>query len=170
MQQFDRRITEPKADATFLQVSLPFERRQKARQRVTLDSGEDVALVVPRGTILRDGDCLESGAGVRVRVCAAPEPVSIVKGDSPQALARAAYHLGNRHVWVQVGDGWLAYLADHVLDDLVRGLGLVPVAIEAAFEPEAGAYSGDTAARVSEHSHTHHDGVGLDAGGHGHTH
>ena len=60
--------------------------------------------------------------------------------DDPKALARAAYHLGNRHVPVQVGDGWLRYLADHVLDDMLRGLGLEPKSEQAPFEPESGAY------------------------------
>ena len=71
---------------------------------------------------------------------AGPEAVSTVNADDPKALARAAYHLGNRHVAVQVGDGWLRYLADHVLDDMLRGLGLEPKSERAPFEPESGAY------------------------------
>lgn len=119
---------------------LPFERRRKARQRAVLESGEAVALVLPRGLGLRDGDLLAGDDGRIVAVVAGPEEVSTVYTDDPKVLARAAYHLGNRHVAVQVGDGWLRYLADHVLDDMLRGLGLEPKSEQAPFEPEAGAY------------------------------
>ena len=119
---------------------LPFERRRKTRQRAVLASGEAVALVLPRGLGLRDGDLLAADDGRIVAVVAGPEAVCTVTTDDPKALARAAYHLGNRHVPVQVGDGWLRYLADHVLDDMLRGLGLEPVSEQASFEPESGAY------------------------------
>ena len=119
---------------------LPFEHRRRARQRATLESGEDVALMLPRGLSLRDGDLLATDDGHIVAVVAGPEAVSTVRSENPLALARAAYHLGNRHVAVQVGDGWLRYLADHVLDDMLRGLGLEPESEQAPFEPESGAY------------------------------
>lgn len=119
---------------------LPFERRRKARQRATLESGEPVALMLPRGLRLKDGDLLATDTGRIVAVVASPEAVSTVPSGDPRALARAAYHLGNRHVAVQVGDGWLRYLADHVLDEMLRGLGLSPEAERAPFEPESGAY------------------------------
>ena len=119
---------------------LPFERRRKARQRAVLESGEAVALVLPRGLGLRDGDLLAADDGRVVTVVAGPEAVSTVHADDPKALARAAYHLGNRHVAVQVGEGWLRYLADHVLDDMLRGLELEPKSERAPFEPESGAY------------------------------
>ena len=120
---------------------LPFERRRKARQRATLDSGEAVALMLPRGSSLRDGDLLATDAGFVVAVVAGAEPVSTVRSSDARALTRAAYHLGNRHVPVEIGDGWLRYLADHVLDDMLRRLGLSPVAEHAPFEPESGAYA-----------------------------
>ena len=120
---------------------LPFERRRKVRQRATLESGEAVAVMLPRGSSLRDGDRLASDQGRVVVVVAGPEAVSTVRVDDAEALARAAYHLGNRHVPVQLGDGWLRYLADHVLDDMLRGLGLTPTAELAPFEPESGAYA-----------------------------
>ena len=122
-------------------LSLPFDARQKARQRVILNSGREAGLKLPRGTVLRGGDLLQSSSGVIVRVEAEPEAVSIVHTEDPHLLARAAYHLGNRHVWVEVGDGWLRYLADHVLDDMLRGIGVEPASEKAPFEPEAGAYS-----------------------------
>ncbi len=141
-------------------LALPFAARQKARQRVQLASGRDAGLKLPRGTVLRGGDLLQSDCGTVVRVEAAPETVSIVRTADPHLLARAAYHLGNRHVWVEVGDGWLSYLADHVLDDMLRGLGVAPEPEKAPFEPEAGAYSGHGSgnghAAPHEHSHGPH--------------
>ncbi|MFK7913070.1 MAG: urease accessory protein UreE [Pseudomonadales bacterium] len=122
-------------------VALPFEERQKARQRVTLESGTEAGLKLARGTVLRNGDYLLSSQGHCIRIDAAPESVSRVTGADAQTLARAAYHLGNRHVWLQVGDGWLSYLHDHVLDDMIRGLGLTVTSVEQPFEPEAGAYN-----------------------------
>jgi len=86
-----------------------------------------------------------------------------VTAREPALLARAAYHLGNRHIWLQVGEGWLRYLADPVLDDMVRSLGFDVVSEEAPFEPEAGAYaSGDRAAHGHSHGHHHHAHHGAD--------
>jgi len=139
-------------------VSLPFDLRQRARLRVVLASGREAGLKLPRGTILRDGDVLQGSEDDRVRVVAAPETVSTVHCEDPWLLARAAYHLGNRHIWVQVGAGWLRYLHDHVLDDMVRGFGLSVTVEQAPFEPEGGAYS----ERGGHHHHHHHE--------HGHAH
>jgi urease accessory protein len=122
-------------------LSLPFESRQKSRLLTRLDSGEDVGLMLERGTLLRGGDCLLASDGRVIEVIAAPETVSVVTAADPWQLARAAYHLGNRHISVQVGTGWIRYLYDHVLDDMVRGLGFVVTTEELPFEPEAGAYS-----------------------------
>ena len=121
-------------------LSLMFEQRQKSRQRARLKSGEIVALMLPRGVVMRDGDRLMTETGRVIGVLAAPEPVSTVQTDNAQTLARMAYHLGNRHVWVQIGPEWLRYLADRVLDNMVRGFGLEPVFETTPFEPEAGAY------------------------------
>lgn len=126
-------------------LTLPFELRQKSRLRARLDSGDEVALFLPRGRVLRDGDLLLCEDGLVVRVCAAPEEVSTAEADSPHALARAAYHLGNRHVPLQVGAGFVRYQRDHVLDEMVRGLGLRVRPERVAFEPEGGAYA--------DHSH-----------------
>lgn len=128
-------------------LELPFELRSKSRLRTQLATGEDVGLVLERGTILRGGDLLQAEDGRIVRIVAAPEAVSTVRAPNPWSLARAAYHLGNRHVALQVGDGWIRYLHDHVLDDMVRGLGFEVVLESAPFEPEAGAYGA--------HSHSH---------------
>lgn len=158
-------------------VELPFDARQKARQRVTLASGRDAGLKLPRGTILRGGDRLGSTCGVRVRVDAAPETLSRAVTGDPLMLARAAYHLGNRHVRVQVGDGWLGYLHDHVLDGMVAALGLAVSTIVAPFEPEAGAYghAGHSHADGTAHAHEPDDGAAGATGphhgpAHGHSH
>ena len=137
-------------------LTLPFHARQKARQRVTLASGREAGLKLPRGTLLRGGDCLLASEGTLIEVQAEAEPVSTVRTDDPQQLARAAYHLGNRHVPVEVGAGWVRYGADHVLDDMLVGLGLAPVAELAPFEPEGGAYAhGEPQDRAHGHEHGH---------------
>ncbi len=122
-------------------MTLPFDLRKKSRLRTQLDSGEEVALMLERGTMLRGGDLLEAQDGRIVAVIAADETVSTVTSDNPWQLSRAAYHLGNRHVSLQVGQGWLRYQHDHVLDEMVRGLGLKVETQTAPFEPEGGAYS-----------------------------
>ncbi|MFZ1324581.1 MAG: urease accessory protein UreE [Candidatus Contendobacter sp.] len=144
-------IVERLTDASPAQstLTLPFEQRQKSRLRTRLDSGEDVGLFLPRGTVLRQGDRLRSTCGRVVEVRAAPEAVSTARADDALLLARAAYHLGNRHVALQVGTGWLRYLHDHVLDRMVEDLGLTVSGERAPFEPEAGAYGGD------HHGHGH---------------
>jgi urease accessory protein len=128
---------------------LPFESRQKSRLRAQLDNGEEVGVLLDRGTLLRGGDHLLASDGRVVEIVAATEQVSVVTAPDAWQLARAAYHLGNRHVAVQVGSGWLAYLSDHVLDDMVRGLGFDVAADDRPFEPEGGAYS------HAGHSHAH---------------
>jgi urease accessory protein len=128
----------PAADA--LKLVLPFEQRQKARQRVRLAGGLDVGLQLPRGTILRGGDRLRAADGTVLEIVAAREPVSTVWCRDLRRLAQVAYHLGNRHVALEIGAGWVRYLADHVLDAMVAQLGLAVVHHDEPFEPEAGAY------------------------------
>lgn len=137
-----------------LRLTLPFERRQKSRQRTQLDDGRDVSLALPRGTVLTDGDRLRAETGEVIEVRAANEDVSTVRGSSHLELLRAAYHLGNRHVPLQVESGWLRYLRDHVLDDMVRELGLAVSHESAPFIPESGAYS---SGHTHSGTHHHHD-------------
>ena len=121
-------------------VTLTFEQRQRSRARVELDDGNEAALFLPHGTVLRDGDLLLAREGNRIRVRAAAEPVSTVGIDDPVALARLCYHLANRHVGLQISRVWIRYQHDYVLDDLVRELGMNPILESAPFDPEFGAY------------------------------
>ncbi len=121
---------------------LPFERRQKSRLRTRLESGAEVGLFLERGTILRDGDFLQSEYGLLVRVVAAGEQVYLVRCATPLQLSRAAYHLGNRHVPLEIGEGWLKLKRDPVLRDMLLGLGATVSDAELPFDPEAGAYGG----------------------------
>lgn len=129
-------------------LTLPYELRQKSRLRASLDNGTDIGLMLPRGTILRGGDYIQAEDGTTIKVMAADELVSIAYTEDKTLFARACYHLGNRHVPLQIGGGWLRYLHDHVLDDMLAGLGVEVSTEQAPFEPEAGAYGG---------GHHHHD-------------
>ena len=136
-----KEVTEPPG----ICLPLPFEARQKGRQRVRTASGEEIGIQLPRGITLRGGDVLVSETGQSVLVRAASEDVSTVRAASAEQLARVAYHLGNRHVWLHIGDGWVRYQQDPVLDSMVRQMGYEVAHETLAFEPEAGAY----------HSHAH---------------
>jgi urease accessory protein len=138
-----------------LELKLTFEERRKARQRLRLASGEEVALFLDRGSVLRGGDCLLAEDGRVVRVVAAPEPLMEVKASDALLLARAAYHLGNRHCPIEVRPGSIRFPADHVLGEMLQGFGLSVVSICAPFEPEAGAYAA---------GHHHHSGEARHAG------
>jgi urease accessory protein len=139
----------PEPVETDTTLTLPLESRIKSRLRVTLDDGREAGLFLPRGSSLRDGDCLLAEDATAVRVRAAPETVSEVHCDDPLQLARACYHLGNRHVALQIESNLLRYQHDHVLDEMLQGLGLSVAVCQAPFEPEPGAYGGHG------HSHSH---------------
>jgi urease accessory protein len=138
-------------------VSLAYDERKKSRLRARTDSGVELAIVLERGSSLKDGELLAADSGEIILVRAAPESVSEVTSPDALALARAAYHLGNRHVPLQIEPGVLRYQHDHVLDGMVAGLGLPVVARLAAFEPEGGAYAahGEGVAHHHEHVHEH---------------
>lgn len=141
-------------------LALPFESRCKSRLRVTLESGEEAGLFLPRGTVLRGGDRLLAKDGRVVEIVAAGEAIMEARSDDPLALARAAYHLGNRHVAVELGTTCVRFLSDHVLGAMVRGLGLPVFELRAPFEPEAGAYG-------AHGSHAHPHGHSADGEGRG---
>jgi urease accessory protein len=134
-------------------ATLTLDERRRSRLRLALDDGREAALLLPRGSLLRDGDRLLADDGAVVLVRAADESLSVARAADPHVLLRGAYHLGNRHVPVQLGDGWLAYEHDHVLDDMVRGLGLTVEARRAPFEPEAGAFRHEHAHAGEPHDH-----------------
>jgi urease accessory protein len=133
-------------------VHLSFEARSKSRLLLRLDNGEAAALVVERGRLLRGGDRVRTQDGRDVLIIAAEESLLEASSDDPVAIARAAFHLGNRHVAVQVMSNQLRFLNDRVLEEMVRGLGLKVSAVCAAFEPEGGAYG---------HHHAHGSQVPL---------
>lgn len=124
------------------QLLLPFDQRQKRWLFAALASGEEVALKLPRGASLHGGDLLLASDGRVVEVIAAPERVVHIDCAASSELARLAYHLGNRHVPVQIGHGFLRISENRVLEEMLRGLGAMLRIIEAPFEPESGAYAG----------------------------
>ncbi len=130
----------PPQTAFDAELALPFEQRQKSRLRTTVADGEEIGLFLERGTVLRGGEFLRADDGRVVRVVAADEDLVEVRSSDPAMQARAAYHLGNRHTPVEVGDGWLRIAADEVLTGMLRGLGAAVTPLRAPFEPEAGAY------------------------------
>ena len=132
---------------------LPFELRQKSRLRTAVVGGEEIGLFLARGTVLRDGDCLVADDGRVVRVSAAEENLLEVRCADADSLARAAYHLGNRHTPVQVGAGWLRIASDDVIAGMLRGLGAAVTPVRAPFEPEAGAYAAGHHAHSSDAKH-----------------
>jgi len=136
-------------------LTLPFELRQKSRLATTLADGEPVALMLPRGAVLRGGDCLRADDGRHARIVAADEDVMDACSSDVNTLARVAYHLGNRHAPVEIGDGFVRFASDTVLATMVEGLGARITALRAPFEPEMGAYGG---------RHTHHSGEARHAG------
>lgn len=146
-----KRLDHPqRATAT---VTLDLDTRIKSRAQVVLDDGREAGLMLPRGQVIRGGDLLtdENEANV-IQVIAAHETVSTVYANDSLLLARVCYHLGNRHVPLQVEREWVRYQHDHVLDDMVRGLGATVETGQAPFEPEAGAYQSASPG----HHHHHH--------------
>ncbi|WP_442769337.1 urease accessory protein UreE [Zoogloea ramigera] len=155
-----RRTQLPATDS----VAPSYDARKRSRLRLTLVSGREAGIFLERGEHLQGGDRLiTDDGGTVVEIVAAPEKLIEAIADSPLLFARAAYHLGNRHVPVQIlpteAGGRLRFQADHVLADMIRGLGCAVAEIEAPFQPEAGAYGG---------GHHHHDeAAGLHDPGHG---
>src|SRR5438128_1839149 len=122
-------------------LRLAYDDRKKSRLRVWSELRREVGIFLPWGSVLREGDLLAANSGEVLIVRAAPEPLSEVRTRDWHLLTRAAYHLGNRHVPLQIEPGILRYQRDHVLDEMLGQLGLVVGVVEAPFEPEGGAYS-----------------------------
>ena len=123
-------------------VSLPYLDRHRRRIRLIADSGAPFLLDLARAQHLTEGDGLELDNGSYIRVCAAAEPVIEIAADSAGDLLRIAWHIGNRHLPLQVADGVLRLRADHVVAAMVEGLGGRVLWREAPFDPEIGAYAG----------------------------
>jgi len=134
-------------------VVLDHLQREKGRLKVLTGAGDELRIFLERGKTLRVGEILQSDCGRNFRVEAASEPVLRAATDDWLLFARACYHLGNRHVKMQVGECWLRIAPDHVLGDMLAQLGLAIAEETAPFIPESGAYAG---AHAHGHSHGHH--------------
>lgn len=128
-------------------VELTFDQRERSRVRVALASGEEIGIQLKIGTMLSHGDKLALDDGRIAEVIAADESLHEVRAGSSARLARIAYHVGNRHVPLQVESEYLLLLPDHVLRAMVEGLGGTVHEVRRGFQPESGAYG---------HSHVHH--------------
>ncbi|EFB5418757.1 urease accessory protein UreE [Escherichia coli] len=149
-----RRVETPAQ--TTASVTLPVDMRVKSRIKVTLNDGRQAGLLLPRGLLLRDGDILSNENGDEfIKVIAADEAVSVVRCADPFMLAKACWHLGNRHVPLQIVPGELRYHHDHVLDDMLRQFGLDVDFAHLPFEPEAGAYASKSHAHNHDQEHSH---------------
>ncbi|EES0567358.1 TPA: urease accessory protein UreE [Escherichia coli] len=149
-----RRVETPAQ--TTASVTLPVDMRVKSRIKVTLNDGRQAGLLLPRGLLLRDGDILSNENGDEfIKVIAADEAVSVVRCADPFMLAKACWHLGNRHVPLQIMPGELRYHHDHVLDDMLRQFGLDVDFAHLPFEPEAGAYASKSHAHNHDQQHSH---------------
>ena len=142
-------------------VELDWDVRQKSRFDVTDSQGRQIGIFLPRGTAVRGGDVLVAEDGSLIRVIAAPQPVLRITHctahGTPFDLTRAAYHLGNRHVPIELKPDHLKIEPDHVLADMLRSMHLIVVAVDEAFEPEGGAY-GSHDSHGGGHSHDHAHG------------
>jgi urease accessory protein len=147
-------------------LELDWDTRSKSRFSATDSTGREIGVVLPRGTSLRGGDVLVAEDGTLVRVIASAQPVLQVRHcaehGSPFDLLRAAYHLGNRHVPLELQPELLQFEPDPVLADMLRRQHLIVTEAQAAFEPEGGAYG-----EGAGHGHHHH---GHDNHDHGHEH
>lgn len=140
-------------------VELDWDVRQKSRFDATDSQGRQLGVFLPRGTLVRGGDVLLAEDGSMVRVIAAPQPVlritACASHGSPFDLTRAAYHLGNRHVPIELKPDHLKIEPDHVLADMLRAMHLIVNEAEEAFEPEGGAYSSAGHGHGHDHGHGH---------------
>lgn len=150
----DREIAEAELDR-LPKLVLPHDLRRKSRFRTTLANGTEAALFLPRGSVLRDGDLLEAEDGTLIKVESAPENVLHVTAETPYALMRAAYHLGNRHTPVELGENFLRLEADPVLQEMLVKLGVTVREEYFPFQPEGGAYGGG-------HRHGHEETFAKD--------
>ena len=131
-------------------VLADYDHRHRRRIVLRTERGEELLLDLPQAARLHDGDGLETECGI-VRVCARAEPLLEIHAHDAGKLARIAWHLGNRHLPAQFAGTRIRIRADHVIEEMLRGLGAHLAHVEAPFDPEAGAYAG------GGHHHHHHD-------------
>ena len=150
-------------------VTLDWDLRQKSRFEATDSLGRSVGVFLPRGNVVRGGDVLVAEDGSLIRVQAAPQAVLRITActahGSPFDLTRAAYHLGNRHVPIELRPDYLQIEPDHVLADMLRAMHLIVNPVDAPFEPESGAYASHGA---HSHGHSHGHDHDHDHGPHAH--
>ncbi|MES2604415.1 MAG: urease accessory protein UreE [Pseudomonadota bacterium] len=123
-------------------IVLSHGQRDKGRLKAQTSSGDEVHIFLDRGNPLMVGEVLRTRCGKHLGVEGAPEAVTIARCDDWETFSRACYHLGNRHVKVQIGELWLRLLPDHVLENMLKLQGLTIQREIAVFQPEPGAYSG----------------------------
>jgi len=154
-------------------IELDWDVRQKSRFSATDSSGRELGIFLPRGTLVRGGDVLVAEDGSLIRVIAAPQAVLVITAcaqhGTPFDLTRAAYHLGNRHVPIELKPDHLKIEPDHVLADMLRAMHLIITEQNAAFEPEGGAYAQGGHDHAHGHDHGHEHGHAHDHK-HGHEH
>jgi len=146
------------ADTAVDRVVLDADERQRRRGTLAGENGTQFLLDLPHATMLRDGDGLVLDGGGIVRIVGRPEPLMEIAAATPHHFARLAWHLGNRHTDVQVVGERLHIRRDHVLRDMLIGLGATVRDIEAPFDPEQGAYGGHGHSHAHGDGHHHHDG------------
>ena len=155
-------------------VELDWDVRQKSRFDATDSLGRALGVFLPRGTVVRGGDVLVVEDGSLVRVIAAPQAVLRIthcaQHGTPFDLTRAAYHLGNRHVPIELRPDHLKIEPDHVLADMLRAMHLIVTPVEEGFEPEGGAYGGEGHGHGHAHAHDAHDHAHTHGHSHGHGH
>jgi urease accessory protein len=137
-------------------VTLDFEMRHRRRIRLTLDDGEEILLNLPKAVAMSDGDGLQLGDGRWVRVQASQERLVEIRHPDPAQLLRLAWHLGNRHLPTDIS-GPLRIRPDHVIEDMLRGMGADLRTVAESFQPVGGAYGGHSHSHQGDEIEHHHD-------------
>ena len=137
-------------------ITLDYDTRKKARIKGVTDAGQSIGIFMQRGHPLLVGEILETECGVLVEVKAKHEEVSTAIANDWLSFCKVCYHLGNRHTSLQIGDLWLRFKPDHVLEALAEKYGLTINKTPAIFDPESGAYNdGEIVGKLGGHSHSH---------------
>lgn len=145
------------------QITLTEDKRHRRRLRLVSDNGIEFLLDLPEARLLRTGDKLVLEDDRLIEVIAASEPLFEVRARDPRHLVKIAWQIGNRHLAAEILDGHILIRRDHVIRDMLQGLGATVIEVEAPFDPEGGAYGG-------HHEGHHHEGHPQINGGHSHEH